>query len=416
MKYMTRTERLPIGGAYDVIVAGGGVAGAAAAISARRGGKRVLLLEKGAILGGLATSGLINFFEPMDDGRGHRLMGGLCAEFFVRATRAGYDTVPDEWKRGEPGQQTGRRYESRYSHALFALELTELLAAEGVEILFDTLMSQPVMDGGVCTGLVVDGKSGRQFFSARMVVDATGDADVLHRAGVPTVQGKNFFTYIGFAVDIERCKKAAASGRIEDAIYHVHGGGATLYGDGHPADVRLFEGTSNRDVSEYLILNQRRLLAAVGDQDRFSRDIVTLPGMAQLRTTRRIDGDRTLYPADAGRRFPDSIGTIGSFDEADLLYEVPYGCLVRTGFQNLITCGRSASGAEHAWDVLRVIPPAILTGQAAGTAAARAIDEGAPIYGIDMAGLQEALGETGVRIHLSCGKTKKDVRERGISC
>ena len=54
---------------------------------------------------------------------------------------------------------------------------------------------------------------------------------------------------------------------------------------------------------------------------------------------------------------------------------------MRTCFENLITCGRGASGAEHDWDVLRVIPPAMLTRQVAGTAAARAIVEGALVYG-----------------------------------
>ncbi len=399
MERITLSEQIPVSGAYDVIVAGGGVGGAAAAIAARRAGKSVLLLEKGVTLGGLATTGLIHFFEPMDDGRGHRLIGGLCATFLERATRRGYDTIAPEWKNAEPGKPITRRYESRYSHAIFALELTEMLAAEGVEILFDTVVSQPIMEKGRCLGLVTDGKSGREFYRARMVVDATGDADVLFRAGVPTVQGTNYFTYIGFAIDIERCKKAAASGRIEDAIYYVHGGNANLYGGNHPEGMRLYHGTTNRDVSEYLILNQRKLLAAIADEDRHARDIVTLPGMAQLRTTRRIDGDRTLLPEESWRHFSDSIGAIGSFDEAQIVYEIPYGCLVRTGFENLITCGRSAAGEGHAWDVLRVIPPAILTGQAAGCAAAQAIDAHSPIHGIDIARLQGALAQAGVRIH-----------------
>ncbi|HOF19594.1 MAG TPA: FAD-dependent oxidoreductase, partial [Phycisphaerae bacterium] len=45
---------------YDVVVAGGGVAGVAAALSAARQGARTALVEKTILLGGLATSGLIN--------------------------------------------------------------------------------------------------------------------------------------------------------------------------------------------------------------------------------------------------------------------------------------------------------------------------------------------------------------------
>ena len=49
--------------------------------------------------------------------------------------------------------------------------------------------------------------------------------------------------------------------------------------------------------------------------------------------------------------------------------------------------------------MLRVIPPAVLTGQAAGLAAAQTVAIGTPLPGLDIAPLQEALAETGVIIH-----------------
>ena len=45
----------------DVLVCGGGIAGISAALAAARLGKRVLLLEKNYLLGGLGTSGLITY-------------------------------------------------------------------------------------------------------------------------------------------------------------------------------------------------------------------------------------------------------------------------------------------------------------------------------------------------------------------
>ena len=98
--------------------------------------------------------------------------------------------------------------------------------------------------------------------------------------------------------------------------------------------------------------------------------------MPQLRTTRRIDGDYTLLESDKYRHFEDSIGAIGDFERRDFLYEIPYRTLIRSGYDNLITAGRSASADGYAWDVVRVIPPAIITGQAAGTAAAQALEAG----------------------------------------
>ena len=53
------------------------------------------------------------------------------------------------------------------------------------------------------------------------------------------------------------------------------------------------------------------------------------------------------------------------FDRRDYLFEIPYRALVKTGYRNIITAGRSAAGDGYAWDVIRVIPPAAITGQAA---------------------------------------------------
>ena len=58
-------------GKYDVVVVGGGIAGVSAAVSAARQGADVLLLEKQVNLGGLATVGLISWYEPFCDGIGN---------------------------------------------------------------------------------------------------------------------------------------------------------------------------------------------------------------------------------------------------------------------------------------------------------------------------------------------------------
>ena len=77
---ITRTEKIPFYRNYDIIVAGGGVAGIAAALASSREGKRVLLIEKSCILGGLATIGLINLFVPLCNGRGKQIISGMAEE------------------------------------------------------------------------------------------------------------------------------------------------------------------------------------------------------------------------------------------------------------------------------------------------------------------------------------------------
>lgn len=392
-------ETIPCAGYYDVIVAGGGVAGIAAALAAKRRGKQVLLIEKGVLLGGLSTIGLINLFVPMCNGRGKQIIRGMAEELLRLSIKYGYDSIPEEWKDGEPVQPTTHRYLTRFSPQIFALALTDLLSSEGVDIRFDSLVSSPVMNARHCDGLVVESKSGREFFAAGMVVDATGDADVLFRAGVPTVQGQNYFIYAGHAVTLDSCRAALESGNIAKAITRCYGGCTDLYGRKQPEDIPLFSGTDAPGISRFLILNQRMLLDKIRNDDRLSREIVTLPAMAQFRTTRRINGDYTLQESDSYRHFDDSIGAICDFDQRDFLYEIPFRSMVCSGYDNLITAGRCVAGESYAWDVLRVIPPAIISGQAAGCAVAQALDSSRPVYAIEMDVLQRQLELDNVMIH-----------------
>ena len=69
MKTLMERLETPVREETDVLVVGGGIAGVAAALAARRAGVRVLLLEKQALLGGLATNGLISWYEPLCDGQ-----------------------------------------------------------------------------------------------------------------------------------------------------------------------------------------------------------------------------------------------------------------------------------------------------------------------------------------------------------
>ena len=389
-------------GEYDVIVAGGGVAGVAAAVSARRMGKSVLLIEKSIGLGGLATSGLINLFVPMCNGRGVQIIKGMAEEFLRLAIKYGYDTIPEAWKNGEPKNGELSRYQTRYSAQIFTLALTELTQDEGVELLFDTVITEPVMEGNICKGLVIENKTGCGFYGGKIIIDTTGDADVLFRASVPTVQGKNYHTYLTMGANLESCRIAAESGDIAKLYgYKYSGGVANLYGGNQPEGKPTRDGTTAEDITEYVIENHIECLSKIKAHDRKSRTIITLPTMPQFRETRHIDGDYTLKTDDAYRHFDDSVAAICDFDRRDYLYEVPYRTMIKSGFPNLITAGRSASADGYAWDVLRVIPPAIITGQAAGIAAAMAIDSDADICSIDIKELQRTLESKNVMVHFN---------------
>lgn len=399
MKQVCLTETLTVSGEYDVIVAGGGLSGAAAALSAARAGKSVLLIEKQCSLGGLATTGLVNFWVPLCNGRGKWIIRGMAEEFLRLSIRYGFDTLPPDWKHGEPAQPTDERCVTWFSSGLFSLSLLKLLRQAGVTILYDALISQPVMVGKHCAGLVIDGKSGRKFYQARMIVDATGDAQVLHQAGMSTVDGENYFTYYGEGISLEGCKRALEKHNLFYAYTRPFGGTADLHGHQQPEGKPAYRGASMEMFNQYLQENQLLMLEKEAAIDRWQRNIHMLPGMPQLRTSRRINGDATLTEADRFVHQPTSIGVICDFERRDDLYEVPYGVLVQSGFDNLLTCGRSASASGWGWDVLRVIPPAVLTGQAAGTAAALVLETGCPIADAPILELQSRLQTTGVMIH-----------------
>ena len=393
------SQEIPKCGEYDVIVAGGGVAGVASAVSSARMGLKTLLIEKTISLGGLATIGLVNFFVPMCNGRGKYIIKGMCQEFLELAIKYGFDTIPKEWKNGEPEEPTNVRYFSSFSAPVFVLALTELVKNEGVDILYDTVVSRPIMEGNVCKGLIVENKSGTEYYEGKIIVDATGDADILYRAGVPTVQGGNFHTFYGFISNLDTCKKAIDKEDISLVSNHIFGGRSNLYGGEHPEGKPLWKGTDVRDVTEYVVENHIELLEEFKKYDRMTNDLVLIPTMPQFRTTRRIDGDFTLKETDKYKHFDDSIGAICDFDRADYLYEMPYGTMIKSGFPNLITVGRTTSGEGYGWDLLRVIPPAIITGQVSGVAAALAIKENCGIDKVDVSKMQEILENQNVMIH-----------------
>ena len=396
---ITYQKTLEIKKEYDVIVCGGGLAGVAAAVSAAKNGLSTLLLEKSNILGGLGTLGLINLFVPMCNGRGKQIIFGLAEKWLRMSAELGFDTIPEEWRDGEPKKETKTRYIQRYSPAIFAYQLTEEATKAGVDLLFDCIACDPIMNKNICRGVITESKGGTEFYGCRMLIDTTGDCDVLRRGGIPFVAGENFFTFAAKMITLDSCAEAAKKGNIELAYKGMHGGCINLFGDNQPSDIPRWSGLSAEDVTDYIVRNHLLMLENLKKTDRRSREIVTTPGMPQFRTTAHIKGDYSLSVHDAYRHFDDSVCAINDFEHRDHLFEIPLRCLTRRDFPNIITAGRSADGTGYGWDLIRVIPPAILTGQAAGEAASLAIKSERSVADVDIRTLQAKLEKENVMIH-----------------
>ena len=158
-------------------------------------------------------------------------------------------------------------------------------------------------------------------------------------------------------------------------------------------------GLSSEEVTDYIVRNHLLLLEKLRRSDRKAREIVTTPGMPQFRTTAHLRADYSLKVGDAYRHFDDSVCAINDFEHRDHLFEVPLRTLTRRSHPNMLTAGRSAAGAGYGWDLLRVIPPAILTGQAAGEAACLALREGVGAWQVDIKNLQGKMERETVMIH-----------------
>src|SRR5438105_4182963 len=190
---------LPVIARPDVLVIGAGSAGVAAAVGAARRGADTWLLEQSGFVAGLATVGLINLLLTMDDGCGHQVVAGLCQEVvdrldtrdqarYPRAQEWGSEepALVDRWRRwgliwGAPPDVV--RYSVAFDPEAFVDVAYELLAEAGVHLRLHTwFAAAPSSDGGI-EAVVVESKRGREVLLPGVVVDATGDGDVLVDVG-----------------------------------------------------------------------------------------------------------------------------------------------------------------------------------------------------------------------------------------
>jgi hypothetical protein len=168
--------------AYDVVVCGGGTAGAIAAIAAARRGARTCLVENGGYLGGTCLA-LANI-TPFHNSRGDVVVQGLAQELVDRMAAQGGTRASGHLPNfaGIGGSFTP------VDPDVMKLVLLDLAETAGVELWLHTVMVDAVTEGHAVTGVRVHNKSGLKSLSARVVIDATGDADVAQRACAAYVQ------------------------------------------------------------------------------------------------------------------------------------------------------------------------------------------------------------------------------------
>lgn len=446
MPTVAMDRRAPPDVTCDLLVVGGGAAGVATATTAARQGLRVVLVERYGFCGGGAVAGhsgtVCGLYEASDSLRNRPVQAvwGFADEF-VRALEA----------RGGLGQPVryGKTFTRVHDPVVWRETADDLLAAAGVTVIYHAVATRALVEGGeAVAGAELWTKQGPLAVRARITVDASGDADLVAMAGLPSFVGDNgrvqnptmIFRLMGVDVAAFRAAygddtimPAAVSAQIAEANasggYRLPRAKIWLFPTTRPgellcnctrvlgADGRELNPLDWRDFAEAEIEGRRQ----ARDYARFFRDrlagcetafVNDMAVQVGVRQTRQVEGRAKLMNADvvAGTKRADGIARspwpielhAGEKPLVEWLlndvYEVPFGCFVPAAGRNLLVAGRCLSAEHEAVASARVTAQCFGYGHAIGHAAALALNEGIEPAAIAGADLRAILNRDNARL------------------
>ena len=424
-------KQIPVVGSYDVVVCGGGCAGFIAAISAARCGKSVALIERLGFFGGTATGGYVVpisgfFFKEQ------QVVGGIAWEFVQRLESIGAAMV--EYPKGNISVNI----------EYYKLIAQEMLLESGVALYTNSYLSSAFTaeteHGTAVTHAVIESKNGTEAIAGRCFIDATGDGDLAHLAGVPMLPPAEHLqpaslcfvlSNVNTDTDLLRycihhdgkhgasCNKIIRSRLLEIAekngISEFGGPWFNVLLKGNSIAVNITRTEVNAtDRAAYteaeckLRRDMFRIVDLLRQEFEEFRDceIVSSGINAGIRETRHIKGLHTMTLSDVldGTVFDcpvahcahpmDIHAAKGAGQQLTSLKAncfVPYEATVAEGFPNLLTAGRCISAEREPYASLRVQATLMSIGECAGVAASLACDTDAPVYALPTDTLAEKI-------------------------
>jgi len=399
---------------YDVAVFGAGVSGLCAAIQAARLGKRTLLVEKNGMIGGTMTMAAVDR-PAMFHAWGRQIIRGIGWELVERTLRECGSPAP-EWKNLDTRDHVGGGIP--VNPLIFAAVADEVLAQCGALLALHS-MAATVRFEEDAWRILLAGKSGPREIRASMLVDCTGDADLVALAGggfqnSGECQPASFSVLLGnydpdrldYAALAAAMAEAARKGELEPGDIWWPAGAFPESETAQKTLLRYYLGRRGMNANHIAMpdadapdARTRLELAGRASVLRAYRFLRKQPGLERLtltpvgsecgvRESRRILGKVTVTEADycGGRCFDDAV--CYSFYPIDLhcmrsdlivkhlpentLPTVPRGALVPESLPRMLVAGRSISSDRLANSALRIQATCMATGQAAGALAALA--------------------------------------------
>jgi hypothetical protein len=286
--------------------------------------------------------------------------------------------------------------------------MLKMLYDEGVNILFHTVFVDSIMEGNKIAGIVIENKSGRQAIYGNVIIDASGDADVSFKAGVPYWQaevGKDNYlkNCLMYKVTINPANAEKLGGVIvnNDKLYW---GPASDRNCINSDELTKSEIETRLAVFDDFKKNQKRSSPLL--DDAYISEVAPMLG---IRQTRFIKGVYQINTEDVlqGKKFDDSIAMsaqpiISFYGYRRFLehagYEIPYRCMLPEKVEGLLVTGRCMSSNQQAYESWRAMAPTMCIGQATGTAAALCIKTRKTPREVDVQMLRDQLIKQGAEI------------------
>ncbi|HSR10271.1 MAG TPA: FAD-dependent oxidoreductase, partial [Thermodesulfobacteriota bacterium] len=326
------------------------------------------------------------------------------------------------------GEEPGWQEMNAIDPEILKHEFVQMIKESGVDFLFHTYIAGTILDGQRIRGIVTESKSGRQAILARMIVDATGDADVAAFAGAPFRLLKKPMTMMFnmTGVDVPRVlDKLGSWGNLRAAVKEAIDKGVLPFDLGiqrefgapgvhaanlvHEGEINVWsgnlmdmDGTDPRDLTKAEVITREHALRMAGFLKKnvpgFEKSRIEMTStQVGVRATRQIVGTACPSAREVDEKiFPDTV--VKPYARRKM--RLPLGSLLPQGIDNLLVAGRCLSAEEEILGQLRLIPVCSATGQAAGVTAALALKQGEAPAVLDPAEIQAALRDQAMDLGL----------------